>query len=127
MFRQQQASTIPLTSPNVNAITLEPQYATLGTENSVMLTIINDDGTAEHQIIDVEVEEKRKRDDHGQQRQRVRFRDDDTPTPSPRPAPYTAPIPPLPTPAAPAPRREPEPADTDRRPAGQQKYRLASE
>ena len=128
IFRQQQASTIPLTSPNVNAITLEPQYATLGTENSVMLTIINDDGTAEHQIIDVDVEEKRKRDDHGQQGRRVRFRDDETPTPSPRPAPYVAPIPPVPAPGSSS-RRDPEPTDTGRRPAGpaQQKYRLASE
>ena len=108
---------------STNAITLEPQYATIGAENSVMLTTLYDDGTARHEIIDVEVDEKRKRDDNiGQQGRRVRFRDEETPTPSPptvtRPveAPFSAPTPPA---AAPTPEGNP--------PNQAQKYRLVSE
>ena len=67
MFRQQNTANPAPSAPSVNAITVEPQYATLGTENSVMLTTLYDDGTARHEIIDVEVDEKRKRDEHGQQ------------------------------------------------------------
>jgi hypothetical protein len=66
IFKQQLASTAAAQlsgSSNVNAITAEPQYATLGSENSVVLTTLYDDGTARHDIIDVEVDEKRKRDD----------------------------------------------------------------
>jgi hypothetical protein len=139
---------------NTNAITLEPQYATIGTDNSVMLTTLYDDGTAHHEIIDVEVNEKRKRDDNiGQQGRRVRFRDDETPTPSPSappappappapsgapvavppglpqpaPAPFSAPIPPVPGQASPPQRAaaSTEPAEAGSR--NTQKFRLASE
>ena len=111
IFKQQLASAAAAQlsgSSNVNAITAEPQYATLGSENSVVLTTLYDDGTARHDIIDVEVDEKRKRDDiAGQSGRRVRFRNDETPTPSPpesarsASAPPFAPIPPVPIPHAP--------------------------
>ena len=47
-----------------------------------MLTTLYDDGTARHDIIDVEMDEKRKRDDRiGQQGRRIHFRNDETPIP----------------------------------------------
>src|SRR5438477_2844476 len=52
MFRQQNtANPAPPSASSVNAITLEPQYATLGSENSVMLSTLYDDGTARHEIL----------------------------------------------------------------------------
>jgi len=102
IFKQQLVPTAAAQSSgssSVNAITAEPQYATLGSDNSVVLTTLYDDGTARHDIIDVEVDEKRKRDDNADQSgRRVRFRNEETPTPSP---PF-APIPPVPVQRTPA-------------------------
>lgn len=134
IFKQQVASaaTAQLSgSSNVNAITAEPQYATLRSENSVVLTTPYE--TARHDIIDVEMDEKRKRDDGiGQAGCRVRFRNHETPTPSI----HFAPIPPVPIPPVPVrppPIQQPATNPTESIPATTahasdqaRKYRLAS-
>ena len=144
LFKQQAAATAAPKSvfgtSATNAITLEPQYATLGAENSVILTTLYDDGTARHHIIDVDVNEKRKWDDIiGQQGRRVRFRDDETPTPSPPTVPRPASAAPIPSvvqqPSAqqfPTPQTNPEPSTTTTPgmaapPNQPKKYRLASD
>ena len=67
LFKQQAAAAaVPKLlsgTSTTNAITLEPQYTTLGGKNSVVLTTLYDDGTARHDIIDVDVNEKHKRND----------------------------------------------------------------
>ena len=60
-YKQHAATVGPLSgSSDTHAITLDSHYTTIGTENSVMLTTLYNDGTTRHDIIDVEVDEKRK-------------------------------------------------------------------
>ena len=72
----------PVHSISVNHITLEGDkpVASLGTESTVCLVTIHDDGRETHEYIDANIEEKRKRDEIEQRRQ-VRPRTDESPTP----------------------------------------------
>ena len=72
----------PVHSISVNHITLEGDkpVASLGTESTVCLVTIHDDGRETHEYIDANIEEKRKRDEIEQGRQ-VRPRTDESPTP----------------------------------------------
>src|SRR5262249_47561833 len=49
---------------STSAMTLEPALAEIGTDNSVYLVTVHDDGSQTCEIVDARVEEKRKRDEN---------------------------------------------------------------
>jgi phosphoserine phosphatase len=65
---------IPTARSSANVIVAEPVLANLGTENSVVLATLYDDGSIVEEVCDVDVYEKRKRDEFSQAGRRNRAR-----------------------------------------------------